>query len=81
MYVDKKLKKCGGSVMLPIPPAILKALRVTAGAEVRMQIDDENKLIITPVTGRYYKLAELLASCDLSCPIELARDSDECPSI
>ena len=36
----RKLRKVGGSVMLPIPPEMLEELRLEPGAEVEMKSGD-----------------------------------------
>lgn len=63
-----RLKKVGGSVMLAIPPAILKTLGLSADSEVGMAIDN-GCLIIEPQKRPRYSLEELLAQCDPSAEI------------
>lgn len=62
MYTTR-LKKVGGSVMLAVPPAILKTLSLSTDSEVGMTIDN-GCLIIAPQTRPRYSLDELLAQCD-----------------
>lgn len=62
MYITR-LKKVGGSVMLAVPPAILKTLDLQPGSEVSVTIDN-GCLIVEPQKRPHYSLAELLAQCD-----------------
>ena len=52
------LRKWGGSVALPIPPAILSSLGLHSGAEVSLSISD-GRLVIEP--AHKYSFEELLA--------------------
>jgi antitoxin ChpS len=63
MY-QTKLRKVGGSVMLAIPPALLDLLRLAAGSEVQIDLQDGN-LVVAP---RRYTMTELLAASDYSAP-------------
>lgn len=40
MRVNRKLKKVGGSVMVPIPPEALEELGLTAGSEISISTED-----------------------------------------
>ncbi|HCL5274684.1 TPA: antitoxin [Salmonella enterica] len=62
MYITR-LKKVGGSVMLAVPPAVLKTLELSTDSEVGMTIDN-GCLIIEPQKRPRYSLEELLAQCD-----------------
>ncbi|HAT7591659.1 antitoxin [Citrobacter sp. TBCS-15] len=62
MYTTR-LKKVGGSVLLAVPPAVLKTLGQSTDSEVGMTIDD-GCLIIEPQKRPRYSLEELLAQCD-----------------
>ncbi|MEW9208459.1 antitoxin [Citrobacter werkmanii] len=62
MYTTR-LKKVGGSVILAVPPAVLKTLGLSTDSEVGMTIDD-GCLIIEPQKRPRYSLEELLAQCD-----------------
>ncbi|END3796316.1 antitoxin [Escherichia albertii] len=62
MYTTR-LKKVGGSVMLAVPPAVLKTLALLPDSEVGVTIDN-GCLIIEPQKRPRYSLAELLAQCD-----------------
>jgi antitoxin ChpS len=57
------LRKVGGSVMLPVPPAILDLLQLRAGSAVGIAVED-GRLIVEPRVRPRYTLAELLALCD-----------------
>lgn len=62
MYIAR-LKKVGGSVMLAVPPAVLKTLGLSTDSEVGMTIEN-GCLIIEPQKRPHYSLEELLAQCD-----------------
>lgn len=62
MYIAR-LKKVGGSVMLAVPPAVLKTLGLSTDSEVGMTIEN-SCLIIEPQKRPHYSLEELLAQCD-----------------
>ncbi|HFZ8993019.1 TPA: antitoxin [Citrobacter freundii] len=62
MYTTR-LKKVGGSIMLAVPPAVLKTLGLSTDSEVGMTIDN-GCLIIEPQKRPRYSLEELLAQCD-----------------
>lgn len=62
MYIAR-LKKVGGSVMLAVPPAVLKTLGLSTDSEVCMTIEN-GCLIIEPQKRPHYSLEELLAQCD-----------------
>ena len=62
MYTTR-LKKVGGSVMLAVPPAVLKTLGLSTDSEVGMTIDN-GCLIIEPQKRPRYSLEHLLAQCD-----------------
>lgn len=59
------IRKVGGSLMLAVPPELLDALQLSAGAQVNMSIDD-GRLIIEACRKPRYTLAELLAQSDYS---------------
>jgi antitoxin ChpS len=54
------LRKVGGSVMLAVPPTLLKKLGLDAGKAVSLDVQD-GKLLVEPRTKPSYKLADLLA--------------------
>lgn len=62
MYITR-LKKVGGSVMLAVPPAVLKTLDLLPDSEVGVTVDN-GCLIIQPQTRPRYSLEELLAQCE-----------------
>ena len=58
-----KLRKVGGSVMLAIPPVLLKLVNLQVNDNV--EIDVENgRIIIEPRIRPSYTLDELLAQCN-----------------
>lgn len=54
------LRKVGGSVMLAVPPTLLKKLGLDAGKTVSLDIQD-GKLLVEPKKKPSYKLEDLLA--------------------
>jgi len=54
------LRKVGGSVMLAVPPTLLKKLGLDAGKTVSLDVQD-GKLLVEPKKKPSYKLADLLA--------------------
>ena len=62
------LRKVGGSVMLPVPPAILDLLHLSPGATVGVAVDD-GRLVVDPMQRKRYLLDELLAKCDASADV------------
>ena len=54
------LRKVGGSVMLAVPPTLLKKLGLDAGKTVSLDVQD-GKLLVEPKKKPLYKLADLLA--------------------
>jgi len=61
------LRKVGGSVMLAVPPALLDALQLGAGAKVGLIVEN-GRLVVEPHARKRYTLAELLAQSDYSEP-------------
>lgn len=62
------LRKVGGSVMLAVPPALLKLLELHAGSMVGVAVD-HGRLIVEPSPRPHYSLDELLAQCDTSAAV------------
>lgn len=54
------LRKVGGSIMLAVPPTLLKKLGLDAGKAVSLDVQD-GKLLVEPRKKPSYKLADLLA--------------------
>jgi antitoxin ChpS len=61
------LRKVGGSVMLAVPPVLLKLLQLEAGAAVAIDVED-GRLIVEPHIRPRYTLEELLAASDYNQP-------------
>lgn len=55
------LREVGGSVMLAIPPVLLKLLRLEVGATVAITVED-GRLIVKPQLKPCYTLDELVAA-------------------
>lgn len=62
------LRNLGGSVVMTLPKKILDLVHLRTGSQVFIDVQD-GKLIIEPKTKPRYKLAELMAQCDLSQPL------------
>lgn len=60
-----RLCKVGESVMLAVPSNLLDALGLSAGAAVRL-IVEEGTLVVEPAARLRYTLNEVLAQCDPS---------------
>ena len=63
------LLKVGGSVMLAVPSPLLDLLKLRAGAQVDIGIED-GRLIVEPRTRPIYSLEELVAQCDEIVPTD-----------
>ena len=57
--VHTNLRKVGGSIMLAIPPILLKKLGLNAGKEVSLDVQG-GKLLVEPKRKPSYKLSDLL---------------------
>ena len=80
MYTTR-LKKVGGSVMLAVPPAVLKTLGLSTDSEVGMTIDN-GCLVIEPQKRPHYSLEELLAQCEPHAEIsEGGREWIDAPAV
>ncbi|NOT14951.1 MAG: antitoxin [Methylotenera sp.] len=62
------LRTAGGSVVMAIPKRILELVNLHAGSVVDIDVRD-GSLVIEPIKVRQYKLADLLAQCDLNAPL------------
>ena len=58
--IHTNLRKVGGSVMLAVPPTLLKKLGLDAGKTVSLDVQD-GKLLVEPKQKPSYKLVDLLA--------------------
>jgi antitoxin ChpS len=74
LYITKEqamhttnLRKVGGSVMLAVPPVLLKLLQLDAGATVAVGVEN-GRLIVEPKPRPRHTLAQLLADSDYSQP-------------
>jgi len=59
------LRKVGGSIMLAIPPALLKVLHLREGEKVDVEVNN-GCLVIEPAKRPHYTLDKLLAQCNAS---------------
>jgi antitoxin ChpS len=62
------LRNLGGSVVITLPKKLLDLVNLRTGSEVLIDVQN-GRLIIEPKTKPRYKLAELMAQCDLSQPL------------
>lgn len=62
------LRNLGGSVVMTLPKKILDLVNLRTGSQVSIEVQN-GKLIIEPKAKPRYKLAELMAQCDLSQPL------------
>jgi len=60
------LRKYGNSTVLALPPAVLKELGLKAGQAMTLAATPDGR--ITLMAKRRYKLADLIAQCDLNAP-------------
>ena len=61
------LRKVGGSIMLAVPPAFLKAFDLHAGSTVGIIVEG-GRLIIESKPRNRYTLDDLISQCDASQP-------------
>lgn len=62
------LRTVGGSVVMAIPKRLLELVHLQVGSQVNIDVQ-QGKLIVAPVKKKRYTLAQLLAQCDASVPI------------
>ena len=62
------LRAVGGSVVMAIPKPLLDLVRLEAGAQVEVDVQD-GRLIVSPQRKPRYKLSDLLAQCDPNLPL------------
>lgn len=62
------LRKVGGSVMLAVPPVLLKRLDLKPGAPVN-RFAREGRMLVEPRPRPRYTLDELLSQCDPSARV------------
>lgn len=62
------LRNLGGSVVMTLPKKVLNAMNLQAGSQVSIETWN-GKLIIESKTKPHYSLAELIAQCDLTQPL------------
>jgi antitoxin ChpS len=75
------LRRVGGSIMLAVPPALLDVLRLSAGAEVGLTVEN-GRLVVQPAPKPKYSLSELLAASDYSGgPTPEDREWADAPSV
>ena len=58
-----KLRKVGGSIMLVVPPAVLKILNLRPGAKMSLAVR-HGRLVMEPQPRLRYSLDELLQQCN-----------------
>ena len=60
------LRKYGNSTVLALPPAVLKDLGLKAGQSMTLDSTPDGRITLAP--RRRYRLADLIARCDLKAP-------------
>lgn len=60
------LRKYGNSTVAVLPPAVLKDLGIKAGQSMTLQTTADGRITLSP--KRKYRLADLMAQCDLKAP-------------
>lgn len=58
--IHTNLRKVGGSIMLAVPPTLLKKLGLDAGKAVSLDVQD-GRLLVEPKNKPSYRLVDLLA--------------------
>ena len=69
------IRKVGGSQMVAIPKPFLDRFRIGAGDQV--EIDEDGKHIVIRPLKSEPTLADLIAQCDLSVPLEMTDEDRE----
>ena len=62
------LRSVGGSVVIAIPKRLLELVHLQSGSQVEIDVQ-EGRLIVAPKKKPRYRLAELMAQCDLTQPM------------
>lgn len=72
MQVEIVLRKFGNSTGAVFPPAVLKDLGLKPGSALRLDTTADGTITLSP--KKHYKLADLLAQCNLSAapPADMA---------
>jgi len=60
------LRKYGNSTVVVLPPPVLKDLGLAAGQTMTLDTTQDGRIIL--VRKRKYRLADLIAQCDLKPP-------------
>ena len=71
-----KLKQVGGSVMVTIPPHILRELKLAAGSQVDVTAS-EGRVTIAPAKTRRIGLKARLAMCDFTARVPSERVKED----
>ena len=69
---NAKLRQVGGSIVVAIPPTLLKQIGLTANARVSVTVEND-QLIVRPEVRPRYTLAQIMATCDLSAPLRRSK--------
>lgn len=64
------LRSVGGSVVMAIPKRLLELVHLQSGSQVDIDVQ-EGRLIVAPRKKPRYRLAELMAQCDLTQPLSV----------
>jgi antitoxin ChpS len=60
------LRKYGNSTVAVLPPPVLKDLGLAAGQSMTLETTGDGKIVLA--RKRKYRLADLVAQCDLKAP-------------
>lgn len=60
------LRKYGNSTVAVLPPPVLKDLGLAAGLSMTLETTGDGKIVLA--RKRKYRLADLVAQCDLKAP-------------
>ena len=72
MDMEVTLRKYGNSTVAVLPPLLVRSMGLAAGQPMQIAAED-GKIVLTPKQASY-KLADMLAQCDLKAapPADLA---------
>jgi antitoxin ChpS len=71
-----RLRKVGGSVSAAIPPSVLEALSLTAGTEMRIDVENGRVIMVPALPHGRIGIAARLAQCDFSKPRTKAEQAE-----
>ena len=63
------LRAVGGSLMVAIPKQVLDMTGLAAGTALDLELDAQQRIVLTPKRRARYSLEELVAQCDPEVPL------------